>query len=137
MIVHEQAVLSDAPRFLLTDAQHWESRRVIETWGYRWAIEVFHEFGKQVVGLESAQVRKEEAVKRHFRLSCIAQSLVQRAAVGKSTSERFAFTPDKITVGQKVRTIAREALYGLLKLVEPLLAQGHSCEHILEVCMPA
>jgi hypothetical protein len=25
----------------------------------------------------------------------------------------------------------------LLKLVERLLAQGHSCEHILEVCMPA
>jgi hypothetical protein len=38
---------------------------------------------------------------------------------------------------QKVRTIAREALHGLLKLVETLLAQGHSCEHILEVLMPA
>ena len=137
VMVHEQAALSDAPRFLLTDAQHWESRRVIETWGYRWAIEVFHEFGKQVTGLESAQVRKDEAVKRHFRLSCVAQSLVQRAAVGKSTSERFAFTSEQVTVGQKVRTIAREALYGLLKLVERLLAQGHACEHILEVCMPA
>ena len=50
VIVHEQAELSDAPRFLLSDAQHWESRRVIETWGYRWAIEIFHEFGKQVTG---------------------------------------------------------------------------------------
>lgn len=137
VIVHEQAELRDAPRFLLTDAQHWESRRVIETWGYRWAVEVFHEFGKQVTGLESAQIRKEEAVKRHFRLSCVAQSLLQRAIVEKSTSERFAFTPERVTVGQKVRTIAREALHGLLKLVERLLAQGHSCEHILEVCMPA
>ena len=95
VIVHEQAELSDAPRFLLTDAHHWESGRVIETWSYRWAIEVFHEFGKQVTGLESAQVRKEEAVKRHFRLSCVAQSLVQRAAVEKSTSERFAFAPEQ------------------------------------------
>jgi hypothetical protein len=137
VIVHEQAELSDAPRFLLTDARHWESGRVIETWSYRWAIEVFHEFGKQVTGLESAQVRKEEAVKRHFRLSCVAQSVVQRACVEKSTSERFAFAPEQITVGQKVRTIAREALHGLLKLVESLLAQGQSCEHILEVLMPA
>ena len=137
VIVHEQAELSDRPRFLLTDAHHWESGRVIETWSYRWAIEVFHEFGKQVTGLESAQVRKEEAVKRHFRLSCVAQSLLQRAPVATSTSERFAFAPAKITVGQKVRTIAREALHGLLKLVECLLAQGHSCEHILEVLMPA
>jgi hypothetical protein len=137
VIVHEQAELSDSPRFLLTDARHWESGRVIETWSYRWAIEVFHEFGKQVTGLESAQVRKEEAVKRHFRLSCVAQSVVQRAYVDKSTSERFAFTPEQRTVGQKVHTIAREALHGLLKLVERLLAQGHSCEHILEVLMPA
>ncbi len=136
-IVHEQEDLSDAPRFLLSDARHWESGRVIETWSYRWAIEVFHEFGKQVTGLESAQVRKEEAVKRHFRLSCVAQSLLQRAPVATSTSERFTFAPDKITVGQKVRTIAREALHGLLKLVECLLAQGHSCEHLLEVLMPA
>lgn len=82
-------------------------------------------------------MRKEEAVQRHFRLSCVAQSLVQRAAVKASTSERFAFAPEKITVGQKVRTIAREALHKLLKLVERLLAQGHSCEHILEVLMPA
>jgi hypothetical protein len=137
VIVHEQAELRDAPRLLLTDAHHWESGRVIETWKYRWAIEVFHEFGKQVTGLESAQVRKEEAVKRHFRLSCVAQSLVQRAPVAASTSERFAFAQEQATVGQKVRTIARQALQGLLKLVERLLAQGHSCEHILDVLMPA
>jgi hypothetical protein len=35
VIVHEQPDLSDAPRFLLTDALHWESRRVIQTWSYR------------------------------------------------------------------------------------------------------
>jgi hypothetical protein len=73
VIVHEQEDLTDAPRFLLTDALHWESGRVIQTWSYRWASEVFHEFGKQVCGLESAQVRKEEAVTRHFRLSCVSR----------------------------------------------------------------
>jgi hypothetical protein len=137
VIVHETATLSDAPRFLLTDAQHWESGRVIETWSYRWTAEIFHEFGKQVTGLEAAQVRKEEAVTRHFRLSCVAQSLLQRAPTGGSTSERFAFAQGESTVGQKVRAIAREALQSLLKLVEQLFAQGHSCEDILEVLMPA
>jgi hypothetical protein len=73
VIVHEQTDLSDAPRFLVTDALHWESGRVIQSWSYRWASEVFHEFGKQVCGLESAQVRKEEAVTRHFRLSCVSR----------------------------------------------------------------
>jgi hypothetical protein len=137
VIVHESDTLSDAPRFLLTDALHWESGRVIETWSYRWTAEIFHEFGKQVCGLEAAQVRKEEAVKRHFRLSCVAQSLLQQAPASGSTTERFAFAQGATTVGQKVYTIAREALQNLLKLVEQLFAQGQSCAHILEVLMPA
>ena len=36
VIVHESETLRDAPRFLLTDALHWESGRVLETWSYRW-----------------------------------------------------------------------------------------------------
>jgi hypothetical protein len=137
VIVHEQQELGDAPRFLLTDAHHWESGRVLETWSYRWPSEIFHEFGKQVCGLEAAQVRKEEAVNRHFRLSGVAQSLLQQAPASGSETERFAFAQGAITVGQKVRAIARDALKSLLKLVEQLLVQGHSCEHILEVLMPA
>ena len=92
-IVHEHEDLSDAPRFLLTDALHWESGRVLETWSYRWASESFHAFAKQVTGLEAAQVRKEEAVKRHFRLSCVAQSLIQQAPASGATSERCASNP--------------------------------------------
>ena len=100
-------------------------------------IDIFHEFGKQVCGLEAAQVRKEEAVKRHFRLSCVAQSLLQQAPASGSETERFMFAQGAITIGQKVRTIARDALKSLLQLVEQLFAQGHSCEHILGVLMPA
>ena len=132
-----QEDLGDAPRFLLTDALHWESGRVLETWSYRWTSEIFHEFAKQVTGLEAAQVRKEEAVKHHFRLSCVAQSLLQQAPASGAETERFAFAQGVMTIGQKVRTIARDALKSLLKLIEQLLAQGHSCEHILEVLMPA
>jgi hypothetical protein len=136
VIVHEHAELTDPPRFFLTDAQHWESGRVLETWSYRWASEIFHEFGKQVTGLEAAQVRKEEAVTRHFRLSCVAQSLLQRAPASPSTSERFAFAQGVITVGQKARAIAREALEGLLQFTASLLARGHKCDQILEMLMP-
>jgi hypothetical protein len=55
VIVHEKEDLSDAPRCLLTDAQHWESVRVLAVWKCRWPIEVFHEFSKQAVGFEAAQ----------------------------------------------------------------------------------
>lgn len=137
VIVHEHEDLTDAPRFLLTDALHWESGRVIQTWSYRWASEVFHEFVKQVCGLESAQVRKEEAVTRHFRLSCVAQSLVQHAPAAESKSERYAFAAGKKTYGQKCRAIYREALRSLLELCKRYFAAGKSCDEVLEVLMPA
>jgi hypothetical protein len=137
VIVHEREDLTDAPRFLLTDALHWESGRVIQTWSYRWASEVFHEFGKQVCGLESAQVRKEEAVTRHFRLSCVAQSLVQRAPASESASERYAFAAGKKTYGQKCRAIGREVLRSLLELSKRYLTEGKSCDEVLELLMPA
>jgi hypothetical protein len=137
VIVHEKQDLTDIPRFLVTDALHWEHGRVIETWSYRWASEIFHEFGKQVTGLEAAQVRKEEAVTRHFRLSCVAQSIVQRAPACASTSERYAFAEGQITYGQKCRAIGREVMRSLLELIKQLFAAGKSCDEVLEVVMPA
>ena len=138
VIVHEQAELSDPPRFLLTDALHWDGVRIIRLWSYRWPVEIFHEFCKQVVGLEAAQVRKEEAVKRHFRLSCVAQSPLQRSPWGGRKSERFAFAANhQQTVGQKLYTLNRDALGQLLQLVHGLFAQGHPCEQVLERLMPA
>ena len=72
VIVHEQEDLTDAPRFLVTDALHWESGRVIQTWSYRWASEVFHEKGQAGMGLGVIR-GKEEALIRHFRLSCVSR----------------------------------------------------------------
>ena len=115
-MVHERSDLTDKPRFLVADAFHWESGRIIETWSFRWAAEVFHEFSKQGTGLEAAQVRNEEAVKRHLRLSCLAQSLLQRTPTIASTSEQFAFAKGEITFGQRCRTITREVFLSLLLL---------------------
>ena len=138
VIVHETAELSDAPRFLLTDALHWDSARSFATWSYRWPIETFHEFAKQVVGFESAQLRKEEAVKRHFCLSCVAQSLLQATPGSGQSSERFEWAQNhEPTIGQRLYTLGREALQQLLEMTQGLLAQGQSIAQIMEVLMPA
>jgi hypothetical protein len=136
-MVHERAELTDAPRFLLTDAVHWESGRMIETWSFRWAAEVFHEFSKQGTGLEAAQVRNEEAVNRHLRLSCLAQSLLQRTPTVASTSEQFAFAKGETTFGQRCHTITREVFSSLLSFAKRLFAGGYSCEQVMEALMPA
>jgi len=136
-MVHERADLTDASRFLVTDALHWESGRMIETWSFRWAAEVFHEFSKQGTGLEAAQVRNEEAVKRHFRLSCLAQSILQRAPAVVSTSEQFAFAKGETTFGQRCQAISREVFHSLLSVAKRLFAGGYSCDQVAEALMPA
>ncbi len=135
-IVHERSDLTAQPRFLVTDALHWESGRMMETWSFRWAAEVFHEFSKQGTGLEAAQVRNEEAVNRHLRLSCLAQSLLQRAPAIASTSEQFAFAKGTLTFGQRCRAITREVFSSLLSLAQRLFAGGYSCEQVAEALMP-
>jgi hypothetical protein len=136
VMVHERADLTDTPRFLVTDALHWESGRILETWSFRWAAELFHEFSKQGTGLEAAQVRNEEAVKRHLRLSCLAQSLLQRAPAVASASEQFAFAQGQITFGQRCRAIGREVFSSLLAVAQRLFADGYSYEQVAEVLMP-
>jgi len=136
VIVHEQGELQDSPRFFVTDAKHWESTRILETWSYRWTAEVFHEFDKQVCGMEAAQVRKEEAVTRHFRLSCVAQSLIQRAPAVASKSERYEFAEGHITFGQQCRTISREVLRAMLALCQRYFAEGKTGDQVLELLMP-
>ena len=90
------------------------------------------------MGLEASQVRKEEAVKRHFRLRSVAQSLLQCTPAGGRTSARFAFAEDhQQTIGQKLYTLTREALGQVLQLVQGLFAQGQSYEYVLERLMPA
>ena len=137
VIVHEKADLSDAPRFLLTDARYWDAKRVIQTWSYRWPIEVFHEFCKQLSGFESAQVRNEQAVKRHFALSCISQSVLQNACCLGQPSERFSFANGTQSIGQRLYSITRQALEQLLKLAKALFNQGRSLDQIVEVLMPS
>ena len=104
---------------------------------YRWPIETFHEFAKHLVGFESAQLRKEEAVKRHFCLSCVAQSLLQAMSGSGHSSERFDFAQNhEQTIGQRLYTLGRKALQQLLEMTQGLLAQGRSIAQIMEVLMP-
>ena len=128
--------MADAPRFLLTSAFHWDSVQILETWNYRWGCEVFHELVKQMTGFESSQVRKEEAVQRHFRLSCVAHSLLNDVSCEPSC-EDVSSANGKSTVGKQVRAVASEALHALLKCAQILFEQGRSSQQVLDVLMPA
>ena len=78
-----------------------------------------------------------EGVKRHFPLSCVAQSLIQRAPVVESKCERFQFAKGEATIGQRCRTIAREILHSILELSKRLFTEGKSTEAVVDMLMPA
>ncbi len=132
VVVHEKEDLSDAARFLVTDALHWESKRVLETWSDRWTSEIFHEFGKPITGMESAQHREEEGVKRHVRLSCLAQSLLRQVICQGQHQERFEFAQQQATIGQRVYSLGREAPQQVVELIVQWWQQGQRIEQIVE-----
>ena len=136
-IVHEKEDLSDAPQFLLTNALHWEANKALQTRSYRWTSEIFHESDKQDVGLESAQVRNQDAVEKHVRLSCVAQSILQDVVATPSTSERFAFAKGQPTSGQRGHTLTREVFRNVLAYAKLLFDKGMSTDQILDQLMPA
>ncbi len=132
LIVPEEEDLSDKPRFLVTNALHWEAKRILNSWSYRWPCEIFHEFTKQGVGFEAAPVRKPEAVKRGFQLSCVAQTLLQDITLPVSTSRRFDFAKGRITQGQRQRKIIREVLLGVLTFAYQAFSAGQSQLPVLD-----
>lgn len=136
-IIHDKEDLTDEPQYLITNALHWEATRAIQTWSSRWTSEIFHEFGKQCTGFEDAQVRNEEAVPRHFRLNCVAQSILQRVHTEGSTSEKFAFADGAVTCGQSLKAIGREVFHPVLTFAKQLFEEGLSCDKVLEMLMPA
>jgi len=112
-------------------------RRIAITWSYRWPCDVFHEFTKDICGLEAAQLRNEEAVKRHLCLSCIAHSCLQNAPMGGGKSEIFSWANTTPSIGQKLYGLSREAVQAMLQLAHSQFAQGRSVEQVLKVMMPA
>jgi phage gp46-like protein len=100
-------------------------------------VETFHQFVKQLTGFEDAQLRNEEAVKRHFCLSCVAQSMLQSASCSGQKSERFNFADERAQpLGQRLYTLSREAVTQVVELTQTLLPHGKSVEQIMEVLMP-
>jgi len=136
-IVHEREDLSDDPHFLLTNALHWEAKKALQTRSYRWTSEIFHEIDKQDTGLESAQVRNQDAVEKHVRLSCVAQSILQDVVATPSTSERFAFAKGQTTSGQRCHTLTREVFKNVLHSAKLLFEKGMATDQILDQLMPA
>ena len=108
----EQEQSCGMPRaFCSTDARHWESGRVLETWSYRWAAEIFHEAGKQVTGLEAGSGTQEGSGPTPLPLEWCSAVAGPAGSGFRRGNGKVCVRQGAITVGQQVHTVAREALY--------------------------
>ena len=84
-----------------------------------------------------AQVRKQEAVQRCLRLSCVAQTLLPNISLPKSTSPRFDFAKGQVTQGQRQRKVVREVFLGILHFAYQAFGHGQSQGQVLDRLWPA
>ena len=86
--------------------------------------------------MEKAQVRNQKSVKRHLRLCFLSQSILNQTEVKPSSREEFKFAKGAITIGQKVKAIAREALESILHFSKTMLDLNKGVDEILNQLMP-
>jgi hypothetical protein len=129
-IGHAQEERQEGPRCFLTAAQHWASTCLLAAGSARWPTEVLHAVAHQVCGMEAVQVRPEEAVTRHCRLSGGAPSLIPRAPAVAAHSAHAAFAQGHLTCGQKCRTISRDVGRAIRTLWPRYCTDGKTCDHV-------
>ena len=75
VISYKDKDLGGEPSFYISNIIVWESKKILQTYAFRWSIEGFHRDAKQSLGLEDYQMRKINGVKRHISMVFFAYSL--------------------------------------------------------------
>lgn len=93
-------------KFFITNALHWEAKRVINEYSNRWAIEEFFKDVKGLADVEGACVQGEDAVERSLLLAFWVDSLLHLLATSSDTLENSSAAT--VTVQSVVREAQKE-----------------------------
>jgi hypothetical protein len=125
--------LSQTPTFYATNRRDWEAKRTLMTYLDRWPTETFNEDAKACLGFEDYQLRKLQAIKRHWYLSFVAYSLLgDQGPPGRS---RWAVRGRFESTGQRCRAVVDELLGHLIRWVAQQLETGLSPEAVLQTLL--
>jgi hypothetical protein len=95
----------------------------------RWGIEVFYRDAKQALGLESYQVRKLKAIKRHWYLVFTAYSLLKlgvlKGGLGKLVNAK--------TIGEACRTVVMGSMKTFVEWIFEKFMKKARVNDIMEV----
>ena len=134
VISYDNEELDGDPVYIITNRKNWnQPKRVVELYMRRDPIEHLIRDGKQEIGLEDSQQRKEDAVRRHWELSFTAHTFLE---LGFEVPNLPGVPTVKFeTLGQKKRLIKGASLQGLVNLVAQWVRDGKDLKELVWLLM--
>ena len=131
VISYDNSNLDGEPVYLISNKLNWtQAYKILDHYIMRDSIEHLIRDNKQELGFEDGQMRKQEAVEKHWELTFATYAFLE-LAVKVEYPEGMA-VPQLETIGQKCRFLETRLLQSLVKLVETLLLEGRNTKELLE-----
>ena len=118
----------DAPKYFVTNMLDWDAKKVLKTYHKRWGIETFYRDAKQELGLEDYQVRKLNAIRRHWYLIFVAYSLLKLGA-GQGGLGRWV---NAKTIGQMCTNVIMDSICSFVKWIFEKADNGVRISEVME-----
>jgi SRSO17 transposase len=123
--------LGGEPSFYISNILVWESKKILQTYAYRWSIEGFHRDAKQSLGLEDYQMRKINGVKRHISMVFFAYILLQ---LGSGFDTMMGNLKANLrTIGSRCRMAGTELLGSLVRFVLKMAHKDLDAKRIMNL----
>jgi SRSO17 transposase len=131
VISYRNKDLGGEPSFYISNVRIWESKKILQTYAFRWSIEGFHKDAKQSLGLEDYQLRKIQGVKRHISMVFFAYIILQlHSGFDKIMGNLKA---NLRTIGSRCRMAGTEVLHSLVSLVVKLVHKDMDARKIMDL----
>jgi DDE superfamily endonuclease len=139
VINHQEADLSDAATFFISNKLNWQAGGITRIRRHRWPVEVYHEEGK-AEGLDQYQVRDFNAISRHIALVAVTYSLLR--AIPHDTAllhklQQHIETKLGGSAGLWRRNTQAQALWALASFIATALTQGQTLSEIMQPLVTA
>ncbi len=129
---YDNPQLEGEPRFFVSNKLNWiQAHKILQPYLFRDPIEHFFRDGKQEVGFESCQQRKEQAVLRYWELCFVAYAYLELVCQVDYPDGMKPFVID--TIGQKCRSTEMKLLQAFITTVMNVILEGRDPKELLDL----
>jgi hypothetical protein len=139
VINHQEADLSDAATFFISNQLTWQAGGITRIRRHRWPVEVYHEEGK-AEGLDQYQVRDFDAIDRHIALVAVTYSLLRAVPHDKvllHKLQQHIETKLDGSAGYWRRNTQAQTLWTLASCIATALSQGQTLSEVMKPLVAA